>query len=59
MNKTYVIAEIGINHNGDIDLAKQLIDKAKQSDLYKKVIEKFPDAELVDVKFNNKEEEND
>jgi len=32
MNKTYVIAEIGINHNGDIDLAKQLIDKAKQSD---------------------------
>ena len=31
MSKTYVIAEIGINHNGDIDLAKQLIDKAKQS----------------------------
>jgi len=30
--KTYVIAEIGINHNGDIDLAKELIDKAKQSD---------------------------
>ena len=28
----YIIAEIGINHNGDIDLAKQLIDKAKQSD---------------------------
>jgi|TARA_Y100000310_G_scaffold308935_1_gene352544 N-acetylneuraminate synthase len=26
------IAEIGINHNGDIDLAKQLIDLAKQSD---------------------------
>ena len=32
MSKTYVIAEIGINHNGDINLAKQLIDKAKQSD---------------------------
>jgi len=32
MSKTYVIAEIGINHNGDIDLAKQLIDKAEQSD---------------------------
>jgi len=32
MGKTYVIAEIGINHNGDINLAKQLIDKAKQSD---------------------------
>ncbi len=25
----YVIAEIGINHNGDIDLAKKLIDVAK------------------------------
>ena len=27
-NNVYVIAEIGINHNGDIELAKQLIDKA-------------------------------
>lgn len=26
----YVIAEIGINHNGDFFLAKQLIDKAKE-----------------------------
>ena len=25
MNKTYVIAEIGINHNGDLNLAKELI----------------------------------
>jgi N-acetylneuraminate synthase len=25
---TYVIAEIGINHNGDVDLAKRLIDTA-------------------------------
>ena len=25
---TYVIAEIGINHNGDVDLAKQMIDAA-------------------------------
>ena len=28
---TYVIAEVGINHNGDMNLAKQLIDKAKQA----------------------------
>ena len=28
---TYVIAEIGINHNGDMDLAKELILKAKVS----------------------------
>ena len=41
------------------NLKKELIDKAKQSELYKKVMEKFPDAELVDVKFNNKEEDND
>jgi len=27
----YVIAEIGINHNGDIDLAKQLIEMAKSA----------------------------
>tara|TARA_R110000824_G_scaffold211478_2_gene397449 strand:- start:880 stop:1710 length:831 start_codon:yes stop_codon:yes gene_type:complete len=28
MNKTFIIAEIGINHNGDINLAKKLIDGA-------------------------------
>lgn len=28
MNKTYIIAEIGINHNGSIDIAKKLIDIA-------------------------------
>jgi len=28
----YVIAEIGINHNGDLDLAKKLIDVAKEAD---------------------------
>ena len=27
-NSTYIIAEIGINHNGSIDKAKKLIDKA-------------------------------
>ena len=25
----YIIDEIGINHNGDIDIAKSLIDEAK------------------------------
>ena len=29
--KTYIIAEIGINHNGDMDLAKELILKSKDS----------------------------
>jgi len=29
--KIYIIAEIGINHNGSLDIAKQLIDLAKDS----------------------------
>ncbi len=27
----FIIAEIGINHNGDISLAKKLINEAKKS----------------------------
>jgi len=30
-NRTYIIAEIGINHRGDINVAKQLIDSAVRS----------------------------
>ena len=30
-NKTFIIAEIGINHNGDINLAKKLIFSAKKA----------------------------
>ena len=29
MKKPYLIAEIGINHNGDVKIAKQLIKNAK------------------------------
>lgn len=29
--KTIIIAEAGVNHNGDMDIAKQLIDKAKEA----------------------------
>ncbi|MFD2881206.1 hypothetical protein ACFTAO_43520 [Paenibacillus rhizoplanae] len=28
MSKTYIIAEAGVNHNGDINLAKKLVDIA-------------------------------
>ena len=28
--KPYIIAEIGSNHNGDMDLAKKMIDEAKR-----------------------------
>lgn len=31
MNSTYIIAEIGINHNGSMELAKRLIDQAASS----------------------------
>ena len=31
----------------------KLLDKARESDLYKSVMEKFPDANLVDVKLND------
>jgi N,N'-diacetyllegionaminate synthase len=30
-NKTYIIAEIGINHGGDVDMAKKLIDSAART----------------------------
>lgn len=30
-NSTYIIAEIGINHNGDINLAKKLIESASRA----------------------------
>jgi len=32
MKKVYIIAEIGINHNGDLDTAKKLIDIAAAAD---------------------------
>ena len=31
MSRTIIIAEAGVNHNGDINLAKQLIDKADEA----------------------------
>tara|TARA_R110000851_G_scaffold190401_2_gene341012 strand:- start:1397 stop:2236 length:840 start_codon:yes stop_codon:yes gene_type:complete len=31
MNKTFIIAEIGINHNGDLNIAKELIDGAVEA----------------------------
>lgn len=30
-HKTYIIAEAGVNHNGDISIAKELIKKAKEA----------------------------
>ena len=38
----------------DMILKKELLENAKKSDVYKKVLETFPDAELIDVKTNIK-----
>ncbi len=31
MNKTFIISEIGINHNGQLDIAKKMIDVSKEA----------------------------
>ena len=31
MNKTFIISEIGINHNGDLDVTKKMIDASKDA----------------------------
>jgi len=43
----------------EINQKKELIDNAKNSSTYKSVLEKFPDAELVDLKLLKKDGEND
>ena len=35
----------------------ELINEVKSSEIYKMVIKNFPDAELLDVKINKKEED--
>ena len=42
ITKPYLIAEIGINHNGDIDIAKRLIDAACNSMGLSKISKKKP-----------------
>ena len=37
MKKTYIIGEIGINHQGDLSIAKRLIDIAAAKGLGSKV----------------------
>lgn len=49
----FIIAEIGINHNGDLDIAKRLIDSAKDAGadavkFQKRTIDKVYTRELLD-----------
>jgi len=43
----------------EINLNKKLIESAKNSTIFKKILEKFPDAELIDVKLLKEENKND
>jgi len=57
MNKVNVIAEIGINHNGSIEIAKKLIDLAKLAGCdYVKFQKRDPDIAVPEKKKNQKVE---
>lgn len=47
MNHTLVIAEAGVNHNGSIELAKQLVDKAVEAGADYVKFQTFNAAKLV------------
>ena len=55
INNIYLIAEIGINHNGDLEIAKKLIDNAKIADFdavkfQKRTLHKVYTKEALDAK---------
>ena len=47
MNRTLIIAEAGVNHNGDIDLAKKLIDVAAEAGVDYVKFQTFNSKKLV------------
>ncbi len=49
-NMTYVIAEIGVNHNGSLDLAKKLVHAAKLSGANAVKVQIFKSANVVNEK---------
>ena len=54
MNRPFLIAEIGINHNGSLEIAKKLIDIAKESGFnavkfQKRTIEHVYSKEVLDI----------
>ena len=50
MNKTIIIAEAGVNHNGDIKLAEKLIDVAAKADVDYVKFQTFNASKLVTKK---------
>ncbi len=45
--KVFIIAEIGVNHNGSLDVAKELIDKAKEAGVDAVKFQTFKAEKLV------------
>ena len=43
----------------EVNLKKELIENVKNSSIYKNILEKFPDAELLNVENNKKEKKDD
>lgn len=46
-NKVFIIAEAGVNHNGDINLAKKMVDKAKEAGVDAVKFQTFKSEKLV------------
>ena len=66
MKKVIIIAEAGVNHNGDINTAKKLIDAAAEAGVDYVKFQSFkadklvsPDAKKADYQIKNTEEEDD
>lgn len=55
MSKVFIVAEIGCNHNGDVNLAKKMIDKAKECGVDAVKFQTFK-ADLLISKFAPKAE---
>ena len=43
----------------EVNSKKELVESIKNSPTYKNILEKFPDAELIDVKTNKEKDKND
>ncbi|HEY4326927.1 MAG TPA: N-acetylneuraminate synthase family protein, partial [Mucilaginibacter sp.] len=58
MNKTIVIAEAGVNHNGDINIAKKLIDAAAEAGVDYVKFQTFKASKLVSKNAQKAEYQN-
>ncbi|OLQ76075.1 N-acetylneuraminate synthase [Photobacterium proteolyticum] len=47
MDKIYIVAEIGCNHNGDFDLAKKMVEKAKEAGVDAVKFQTFKAEQLI------------